>query len=240
MSGDALPVERRKRPTVWRQPGEQDQDAQQRDRKPEGREHQILPAGLQCVAPSAVGDQQRRGARRRLDQQPRDPEILHQSERQQRSPEQVKGGVVPGARPTRGEQALTRTRQVGRRDHRAAPPDHRNHREKARAGAVQDKPGAVQPLRTMNDAEHARRERHHGADARADQVHAIGAARRARQPHEQRPSQRHGRHGDQEQVSHAAPPAESCRHYRAARGSSPRKPPRPTRSPPDRTRVRAR
>ncbi len=74
------------------------EDADERDRQPERREHEVLPARLERVASSAVGDQQRGRAGGRLDQQPGDAEVVDQRQREQRGPEQIEAQVVPGAR----------------------------------------------------------------------------------------------------------------------------------------------
>ena len=95
-------------------PDREDDDPEQRNRQPEGGQQQVLPARLERVPAAAESDEQRRGCRRRLDDQPRDREVAGDRHRQQRGPEQEQRRVVEAARPRRrGQPAPAVRRKAG-------------------------------------------------------------------------------------------------------------------------------
>ena len=197
----------------------EDEDPDQRNRQTEGRQHEVLPSRLQRGPASAVGDQQRRGAGGRLDQQPGDAEVVDQRDREQRGPEQMKSEVVPSAGARGPKEASSCGREIGGGDERAEEPDHRDHGEKHAARAVDQIPGVMSrrgALCQRDDREcdcgRSDRERPHDVDS-------VRGRRSARELNQQTAGDRQRRDGDHQPLNHGAPPRARCRSSRARRGS---------------------
>jgi hypothetical protein len=69
-------------------------DPEERKAEPEGREHEVLPAGLECRRSSAESDEERRGGRGGLDQEPGDSEVPRKRHRDEHGPEREQRAVV--------------------------------------------------------------------------------------------------------------------------------------------------
>ena len=159
VAGDLAPVERPEHAAVRREADVQHEDPDERDRQPEGRQHEVLPARLERRAPPAVGDQQRRGAGRDLDQQPGDAEVVEQRHDEQRGPEQMEAEVVPGARTMRAEEAAPGACEIRRRDQRAQQPDDGDDSEEHAGGAVEHVPRPVGRTRAAGERDDRKRDR---------------------------------------------------------------------------------
>ena len=220
VAGDLAPVERPEHAAVRRQADVQHEDPDERDRQPEGRQHEVLPARLERRAPPAVGDQQRRGASRDLDQQPGDAEVVQQRHDEQGSPEQMESEVVPGAGTMRAKEAAPGACEISRRHQRAQQPDDRDDSEEYARGAVEHIPRPMGRTRAAGKRDDRKRDRSGGDHNRPGDVDAISCAWGACELHEQAAQDRERRDCDRERVNHAGHPAVRYRRSRAPRGSS--------------------
>ena len=91
-----VPGERRARPSGG--PPVEDDDPEQRDAEPERRQDEVLPAGLERPRLAAETDEQRRRGCRGLDEQPGEPEVAGQRDREEDRPEGVEQDEVDARR----------------------------------------------------------------------------------------------------------------------------------------------
>ena len=155
VGGQRAPRQQLERPA--RRDRRQQHDPEQGEAESERGEEQVLPAGLERARLAAQPHEDRRGGRRRLDQQPRSTEIAGQRHRREHGDECRQRGVV-GTRTVRGAEEPRRSAvEVRRRGDRARESDEPDHADHQPARRVDHDPvGHLQlpGIRERHDREH--------------------------------------------------------------------------------------
>ncbi len=200
------------------------EDSEQRDRQPERGQHEVLPAGLERVAPAAEG---RRAAPRRRSSPRRAATRRRGCRRAGRRAAQPRRGTAPRSR---GSASAPQSTSCGR-----SFAGRRARRRRCRGRRPRSPRAAVRwrhPARYHWPRSAGRPPRASTVAARASATTAVGSARGereqvrlargAREQREQHPGERQRwHHGDEDrhEVSHAGLEAARCRRFRARCGS---------------------